>query len=462
MNDSLKHKIFTETDCISEQTMFDYIDKKLSARESHSVEKHLLHCELCSDALEGLEHATNSRERIATINQKIREYIAEPKKETGIISFNYKLIVSIAASVLLLIGGVFFFNQFSKKDGMAEFKSEKNIPFPPPPAPPLDGKMLSDSTISSSSSSSIEVAKESNAIETKVKSPLDKMEEIEQQAAAEGQGSSNDLKTSSTNGEKVAGNTSAAYNPIIQTEENKKGISPAPVKADNSAPKSAVYEGAKDGSFAEMENEDQVGGAVEEKSVELSKSTVARAKSASAPGTDNRDDNASDKVAKKSERTNNLFRSEALEKRKAEKDIEESPTESIAYAPQNIAVGDETIELTKVAESEPDQLQDQDAAKSIDQLPEFQGGQDSLLKFINKNFKYPSNYKNESISNKKIYVNFVVDEKGGIKKAKIQKGINPELDKEALRVVNSMPKWKAGTKNGKPVSVNFNLPISLE
>ena len=66
MSDSLKHKIFIRTDCVSEQTMFDYIDKKLSAKESHSVEKHLLHCELCSDALEGLE-LTKTRTRIAAI-----------------------------------------------------------------------------------------------------------------------------------------------------------------------------------------------------------------------------------------------------------------------------------------------------------------------------------------------------------------------------------------------------------
>ncbi len=458
MNDSLKHKIFTETDCISEQAMFDYIDKKLSARENHSVEKHLLHCELCSDALEGLELITNSRERIGAINQKVREYNAVPKKETRIISFNYKLIISIAASILLLIGGVFFFNQFSKKDGMAEFKSENVVPFPPPPAPPNDDEMLSDSI----SSSSIEVAKEENTLETKVKSPLDKMEESEQQTTAEGQGSAIDSKTSIANGEKVAGNTSATYNPIVQTEENKKGISPAPVKADNSAPKSEVYQGAKDGDFAEMGNADQAGGAIEEKSIELSKSTVTKAKSASAPGTDDRDDNASDKVAKKSERTNNLFRSEVSEKRRAEKDTEEKPSESIAYAPKNIVLADETIGTTTIAGSEPNRIPDQDASKSVDHMPEFPGGQDSLLKFINKNFKYPSNYKTESIRDKKIFVNFIVDEKGGIKKAKIQKGINPELDKEALRVVNSMPKWKAGTNNGKPVSVNFNLPISLE
>lgn len=457
MSDSLKHKIFIETDCISEQTMFDYIDKKLSARESHSVEKHLLHCELCSDALEGLE-LINNRERINTINQKVREYIA-PEKETRLISFNYKLIISIAASVLLLIGGIFFFNQFSEKDEMAEFKSENSVTFQSPaPPPPQDDSMASDSI----NSNLPEVAKEESTSET-AKFKQDKMEEEAPPAIAEGQGSVSESqsgsKTSIVSGEMAADNTGASYYPITQTIENKKGTATAPIKSDNIAPKSELYQRAKDGNLAEMENADAAGGVADEESIELFESTLTISKSATPSGTRDSDDYGSDKVAKKSVKANGLFRSESLEKRKAEKDTEDRATEGIAYAPQSIVNGDEKLVSTKVAESEPNQLQDE--LKSIDQMPEFPGGQDSLLKFIHKNFKYPSTYKTES-SNKKIDVNFIVDKGGKIKKAKIVKGINSELDKEALRVVNSMPKWKAGLNNGEPVSVNFNLPIILE
>lgn len=458
MNDSLKHKIFIETDCISEQTMFDYIDKKLSARESHSVEKHLLHCELCSDALEGLELATNSRKRIAAINQNIREYIAAPKKETRLISFNYKLIVSIAASVLLLIGGIFFFNQFSKKDEMAEFKSENAVSFKSqPPLPAQDDAMIFDSTISNS----LEVAKEENTSEAG-KGLLDKMEEEAPPATAEGQGSvsgsQSDSKTSVVTREKAADNAGASYYPITPTVENKKGTATAPIKSDNIAPKSEIYQRAKDVNLAEMKNADAAGGVGDERDRELSESTVTISKSTSTSGISDSDDIGGDKAAKKSAKPSGLFRSESKEKRKAEMETEEMPAESIAYAPQSI-VNDTEMLPAKTADPEPDQLQDE--LKSVDQLPEFPGGQDSLLKFIHKNFKYPANYKAES-SNKKIDVNFIVDKDGKIKKAKIVKGLNSELDKEALRVVNSMPKWKAGFNNGKPVSVNFDLPIILE
>lgn len=458
MSDSLKHKIFIETDCISEQTMFDYIDKKLSARESHSVEKHLLHCELCSDALEGLE-LINNRERINTINQKVREYIA-PKKETRLISFNYKLIISIAASVLLLIGGIFFFNQFSEKDEMAEFKSENSVTFQSPaPPPPQDDSMVSDSI----NSNLPEVAKEESTSET-AKFKQDKMEEEAPPAIAEGQGSVSESQSGSKTRivaeEKAADNAGASYYSITPTVENKKGSATAPIKSDNIAPKSELYQRAKDGNLAEQKNAGAAGGVADERDGELSESTVTTiSKSTATSGISDSDDIGGDKVAKKSAKANGLFRSESKEKRKTERETDDNPAESIAYAPQSIVNGDEKLVSTKVAESEPNQLQDE--LKSIDQMPEFPGGQDSLLKFIHKNFKYPSTYKTES-SNKKIDVNFIVDKDGKIKKAKIVKGINSELDKEALRVVNSMPKWKAGLNNGEPVSVNFNLPIILE
>ena len=101
MSEELKHKIYSATECISEQKMFDYIDNKLNAKEQHLVEKHLLDCDLCSDALEGLTLLKN-RKRIATVHQKISERIIPiSKQESKIIFFNFKTITSIAASSLI-------------------------------------------------------------------------------------------------------------------------------------------------------------------------------------------------------------------------------------------------------------------------------------------------------------------------------------------------------------------------
>ena len=116
MSEELKHKLFDTADCISEQTMFDYIDNRLSPKECHLVEKHLLDCELCSDALEGLR-MVKDRGRISFAKNEIaKKVFPDEKKETKIILFNFRVITGIAAALVLLIGVVFYFQQFTKKE----------------------------------------------------------------------------------------------------------------------------------------------------------------------------------------------------------------------------------------------------------------------------------------------------------------------------------------------------------
>lgn len=94
-------------------------------------------------------------------------------------------------------------------------------------------------------------------------------------------------------------------------------------------------------------------------------------------------------------------------------------------------------------------------------MPEFIGGTAKLFEYLGKNLKYPELAKSTGISGK-VFVQFVVDKNGKIKNVEIIHGVNPLLDKEALRVVESMPDWKAGKQHGKPVSVIYNLPISFK
>ena len=96
----------------------------------------------------------------------------------------------------------------------------------------------------------------------------------------------------------------------------------------------------------------------------------------------------------------------------------------------------------------------------VEQMPGFLGGDAELMKFIQKNIIYPAVEKEAGISGT-AYITFVVDKDGKIQDVKILKGVSggPNCDKEAMRVVKSMPPWKPGKQNGRPVSVQFNLPI---
>ncbi len=133
MSDLSKNKIFTPTDCISEQTIFDYIDNKLSTKERHAMEKHLVDCDLCSDALEGLE-IVKDRNRIGLINQKINERIAPIVNKKKIIKINYRAITAVAAGLLLLIGSVFLFKEFTstrmEEKNVADMKKPAPLPLP--------------------------------------------------------------------------------------------------------------------------------------------------------------------------------------------------------------------------------------------------------------------------------------------------------------------------------------------
>lgn len=95
-----------------------------------------------------------------------------------------------------------------------------------------------------------------------------------------------------------------------------------------------------------------------------------------------------------------------------------------------------------------------------EEKPEFPGGDAALLKFLNQSIKYPTVASENGIFGK-VTVSFVVNKDGSVSDAKVLRSVDPALDKEALRVVYSLPKWKPGKQGGKPVRVSFSVPINF-
>jgi len=96
----------------------------------------------------------------------------------------------------------------------------------------------------------------------------------------------------------------------------------------------------------------------------------------------------------------------------------------------------------------------------VEEMPEFPGGDLALRKYIAQSIKYPVIAQENGIQGK-VYVNFVVNEKGQVTQARIARGVDKSLDKEALRVVNNLPRWKPGKQSGKPVKVSYTVPINF-
>lgn len=103
---------------------------------------------------------------------------------------------------------------------------------------------------------------------------------------------------------------------------------------------------------------------------------------------------------------------------------------------------------------------DADVFFIVEDMPEFPGGEMALRKYIANNIKYPEAAQDNGIQGK-VYVTFVVSKDGSVANAKIARGVDPALDKEALRVVNSLPKWTPGKQREENVNVSYTVPINF-
>jgi protein TonB len=123
---------------------------------------------------------------------------------------------------------------------------------------------------------------------------------------------------------------------------------------------------------------------------------------------------------------------------------------------------DETvIDVAPVIETQEEEVEDDTQVFFIvEDMPEFPGGDLALRKYIANSISYPVIAQENGIQGK-VYVTFVVDKDGGVSDARIARGVDPSLDKEALRVVNTLPKWKPGKQRGKPVRVSYTVPINF-
>ena len=96
----------------------------------------------------------------------------------------------------------------------------------------------------------------------------------------------------------------------------------------------------------------------------------------------------------------------------------------------------------------------------VEQMPVFPGGDLGLMKFIQKTTKYPPIAKENDITGK-VYVTYVVNKKGKVTSVKVVRGVDKYLDAEAVRVVKLLPYTTAGKQRGKPVNVQYTIPINF-
>ena len=105
-----------------------------------------------------------------------------------------------------------------------------------------------------------------------------------------------------------------------------------------------------------------------------------------------------------------------------------------------------------------DTLDGDEIYQIVEEMPKFPGGEAELFHYISKNIHYPQKAREKGIQGR-VFIGFIVEKDGSVSNVRNLRGIDSELDAEAIRVVESMPKWKPGKHNGEFVRVSYQIPI---
>ena len=119
-------------------------------------------------------------------------------------------------------------------------------------------------------------------------------------------------------------------------------------------------------------------------------------------------------------------------------------------------ISDVVVEVKKPVVDKPEEV-----FTSVEQMPQFPGGDEALMKFLSSHINYPPMAAENNVQGK-VILQFVVGKDGRVGEVKIARSVNKDLDKEAMRVVKSLPKFIPGRQNGQAVPVWYTLPVSFK
>ncbi|MBR5727949.1 MAG: energy transducer TonB [Muribaculaceae bacterium] len=119
---------------------------------------------------------------------------------------------------------------------------------------------------------------------------------------------------------------------------------------------------------------------------------------------------------------------------------------------------EEVVVEKKVEEKK---VEKEEIFKSVEQMPQFPGGEAALMKYISSHIQYPTMAQENNVQGK-VIVQFVVTKTGQVGEVKVARSVDKDLDREAVRVCKSLPKFTPGRQNGQPVSVWYTLPVNFK
>ena len=151
------------------------------------------------------------------------------------------------------------------------------------------------------------------------------------------------------------------------------------------------------------------------------------------------------------------------EEMKNQDDLQKTKTTIGAFNVQgNDEIGGEVLKAKEeIAQPEPPKEEENKVFDVVEEQPSFPGGPAAMMQWLRDNIKYPVVAAENGIEGR-VIVQFVVSKTGSISDVRVARGVDPSLDREAIRVVSSMPKWTPGKQNGTTVNVRYTLPVTFK
>jgi len=136
-------------------------------------------------------------------------------------------------------------------------------------------------------------------------------------------------------------------------------------------------------------------------------------------------------------------------------------TESIEVTSEDNQQEEVVIHAPVEIEEKEEEEDEQTIFVVVETMPEFPGGQQALFKYLNESVKYPVIAQENNVQGR-VIVQFVVEKDGSVTDVQVVRSVDSSLDKEAKRVISSMPKWKPGKQRGKAVRVKYTVPVNFK
>lgn len=426
MNDSNTHiNLFTKSGCLTTEALKGYSSNELSSLQKEEVDRHLESCELCTDAMEGLQLLSDPQKInsiVSEINKNLKSNILQKQLKKNTVP-NRLFYYAAAASVIILFGLYFYLqNNFKVKSTSSSTSQvidldEKNIP-PMPKAKleelyPLE-KNQTKPADNIAPSTQQEVTDEI-MVKTEVPETVEPI--IPEQMMMEEEDVTYVAPLKTLRGPESIPKSLAMEEIALDDEETIEAKAYAP--ADIASTQPVEY---------------YIGGIVVydkgyEQAVPLSYST----KSSGSKGSSS---------AKK----RSIPQTTAID---SNREKSQNKQEEVLVSGQSDF------------ENEEDITSENHFFSLGSEVPQFPGGYEALIVFLNTHLNYPKEAREKGFQGR-LVISFIVEENGEISSATIVHGIGGGCDEEAIRVIESMPDWEPALKDNKPVRVLFNMPITFK